>query len=256
MSADWLGRAASLSTDFHEARPFPLLVMDGFLTEDAARGLESEFPCIEDMPKSRDYVFGNKHELSSVEQAGIYGRAFHQAVTSPGFADFLKVVTGWDLLVDPSFHGGGFHQGGDGSFLDMHVDFNVHPLHSGWLRTLNILIYLNPKWDDAWGGDLLVKAALDEAPRSIAPKFNRGVLMLTSDHTYHGYRRMNLPADVTRKSLATYAYRVIEGEAVRARTTGWVPEEAGMAKRLLARHYDRLVRLKNRILGSSTARNR
>jgi hypothetical protein len=34
---------------------------------------------------------------------------------------------GRPLLVDPTFHGGGFHQGGYGSYLDPHVDFNIRP---------------------------------------------------------------------------------------------------------------------------------
>jgi hypothetical protein len=201
-------------------------------------------------------VFGNKRELSSVESSGPAGRMFYQGVTSPAFADFLRDLTGWDLIVDPAFHGGGFHQGGDGSYLDMHVDFNIHPLHPTWLRTLNILVYLNTSWSDEWGGQLLVRSDVREEPVAIAPKFNRAVVMLTSDTTYHGYRKMTLPPGVTRKSLATYAYRVIGPESVRARTTGWVPEDAGFTKRLLAKHYDRLVRIKNRVMGSGTARNR
>src|SRR5207302_6775883 len=128
------------------------------------------------------------------------------------------------LFVDPVFHGGGFHQGGDGSFLDMHTDFNIHPLHPDWLRMLNILIYLNRDWEEAWGGHLLIKARIDQEPVAIAPAFNRAVIMLTAAHTYHGYRRMALPAGVTRKSIATYAYREIEAGSLATRTTGWVPE--------------------------------
>ncbi len=86
---------------------------------------------------------------------------------------------------------------------------------------------------------------------------NRAVVMLTDDRTFHGYRRMHLPPGVTRRSIATYAYRRIGGdEHIAPRTTGWVPEGAGPLKRLLARNYDTLVRTKNRLFGSGTARNR
>jgi hypothetical protein len=138
----------------------------------------------------------------------------------------------------------------------MHVDFNVHPLHEDWLRTLNILLYLNPGWQETWGGHLLVKARPDDEPRAVAPLFNRAVVMLTDAHTYHGYRRMQLPEGVTRRSIAAYGYQRVADGAIAPRTTGWVPEHAGVVKRTLARHYGRLVHLKHQVSPSRTARNR
>ena len=41
----------------------------------------------------------------------------------------------------------------------MHVDFNIHPEHPEWLRTLNILVYLTKDWDPEWGGQLLLKSS-------------------------------------------------------------------------------------------------
>lgn len=252
----WLDQGLALRDEFATAAPFPLVVLDGFLDPELAHALLDEFPDPAAMPKSRDYVFGDKRELSSIERQGPAGRRLHEAMLSSDFARFLSDLTGEDLFVDPAFHGGGFHQGGDGSYLDLHVDFNIHPLHDDWLRTLNILLYLSPDWREEYGGQLLVKAAPDDEPREIWPAFNRAVVMRTDDRTYHGYRRMRLPAGVTRKSIATYAYRQITPGEVAARTTGWAPEDAAVWKRMLARHYDRLVRVKTRWLGSGTARNR
>jgi hypothetical protein len=132
----------------------------------------------------------------------------------------------------------------------------VHPLHPDWLRTLNILLYLNKDWKEEYDGRLLIKASLDSEPRAIAPLFNRGVIMLSDVRTYHGFKKMELPHGVTRKSIATYAYQHIEVGSTKARTTGWAPEDAGALKRSFARNYDTAVRLKNRFLGSATAKNR
>jgi Rps23 Pro-64 3,4-dihydroxylase Tpa1-like proline 4-hydroxylase len=252
----YLERAEELAHEYESAEPFPMVVMDDFLAPELAQELLEEFPSIDAMPSSRDYVFGDKHELSSVEANGPASARFHSAITSPEFAKFLSTVTRHDLFVDAAYHGGGFHQGGDGSFLDLHVDFNIHPLHEDWLRTVNLLVYLNPNWRDEYGGHLLVKAHPADEPRAVAPLFNRAILMLTDDHTYHGYRKMSLPAGVTRKSIAVYAYQRIDAGQVTARTTGWVPEDAGVGKRLFARYYDTLVRTKNRLFGSRTAKNR
>lgn len=256
VSQRWLDAAASLRSDFEAADPFPHLVLDGFLDEDLAQRLHEEFPGPDAMPRSRDYVFGHKHELSSVERAGPAGAEMHAAVTSPAFARLLRTMTGFDLFVDPAFHGGGYHLGTDGGYLDMHVDFNVHPLHQGWLRTLNILLYLNHDWRPEYGGQLLLKAAPDATPIEIEPIFNRAVVMLTSDTTYHGFRRLSLPPGATRRSIATYAYRRVDPGTVLARTTGWSPDGAPMWKRLLARRYGSLVRVKNHFFGSGTAHNR
>ncbi len=252
----WFTDVDALAAAYTSASPFPHVVIDGFLADDVARGLVTEFPTMSAMPKSRDYVFGNKHELSSVEDVGATSRRFRDALLSPEVAEALSTICGTTVFVDPDFHGGGFHQGGDGSYLDFHVDFNIHPLHPTWLRTLNVLVYLNDDWDPAYGGELQIKSSPDGPVTEIAPLFNRGVVMETSDRTYHGYQRMSLPAGVTRKSVAAYAYRPVEVGHVRRRTTGWHPEAGGPFKRALAGVYDPLVRAKNAVLGSRTARNR
>jgi hypothetical protein len=228
-----------LSGEFAAGDPFPLVVLDGFLSEDLAEGLLAEFPPIDGMTRSHDYMFGDKRESAALA-TGPYSKLFQDTLLSPEFADILSQIAGRTLIVDPSFHGGGFHQGGDGSFLDTHVDFNIHPHHDGWLRVLNVLLYLNKDWLPDYGGDLLVRTDPANEPRSIAPVFNRGVIMLTSDRTFHGYRPMSLPTGITRKSIAAYAYELIPAGSLRMRTTSWAPEDAGMIKRSLARHWTAL----------------
>lgn len=256
MFNSWIDRGAALADEFRGASPFPVLVIDDFLDTSTAEKLLAEFPAPDAMPKSRDYMFGDKRELSSVAEQGATCRAFYDAVMGEEFRAFLCALTGKELFVDPAFHGGGFHQSGDGGYLDTHVDFNVHPLHPDWLRTLNILLYLNKDWKPEYDGRLLIKSRQDEEPRAIEPLFNRGVIMVSDDRAYHGFKRMTLPPGVTRKSVATYAYQNIEAGSARARTTGWAPEDATAMKRAIARHYDAAVRVKTKLLGSATARNR
>lgn len=252
----WIDQADSLAEEFRTAEPFPLVVIDDFLDEATAKALLAEFPAPDAMPKSRDYVFGDKHELSSVAEQGPTSKAFYDALMGERFQRFISTLAGTELFVDPAFHGGGFHQSGDGGFLDTHVDFNMHPLHEDWKRTLNVLLYLNEDWKPEYDGRLLIKNGPDGEVRAIEPLFNRGLIMVTDERTYHGFKKMSLPPGVTRKSIATYAYEKVPVGSMVARTTGWSPESAGPLKRVFARHYDTAVKVKTRLFGSATAKNR
>lgn len=256
MFSSWIDRGDELAEQFRTASPFPVLVLDDFLDLSTADALLAEFPGPDAMPKSRDYMFGDKRELSSVAEQGPVSRAFYDALLGEQFRSFLCALTGKELFIDPAFHGGGFHQSGNGGYLDTHVDFNIHPLHGDWLRTLNILLYLNKDWKPEYDGRLLIKARPNDEPRAIEPLFNRGVIMVSDERAYHGFHRMTLPPGVTRKSIATYAYEAIEAGSAKQRTTGWAPDDAGAVKRAIARHYDTAVRVKSRFFGSATAKNR
>jgi hypothetical protein len=248
MLGSWTGRVDELAAEFSSAQPFPLVVLDGFVTDDVAEGLLAEFPPIDDMARSNDYMFADKRVSETLASNGPMSRRFHDLMLSDAFADILSRLAGRPLFVDPSFHGGGFHQGGDGSYLDTHVDFNIHPHHEDWRRVLNVLLYLNQDWDPGFGGSLLVRRDPAHEPRSVPPLFNRGVVMLTGDDTYHGYRRMTLPPGVTRKSVAAYAYEHVPTGSLRARTTSWAPEDASILKRTLARNWTSLAATRDRVL--------
>lgn len=109
-------------------------------------------------------------------------------------------------------YGGGTHENLNGSELDQHVDFNYNDLTKEH-RRLNLLIYLNPVWHEDWGGAL----ELHSDPRNpkaneiiaFAPIFNRAVLMETTETSWHGFPRINIPKSSSvrsRKSLALYFY--------------------------------------------------
>src|SRR2546423_1019395 len=171
----YIGRGREFREAFETAHPFPHIVLDGFLESNLADELLKEFPAIDAMPKSRDYVFSDKRELSSIEEQGPAGAAFHRLVMSDEFQTFLVEATGIDgLFIDPQFFGGGFHQGGDGSYLDLHTDFNLHPLHKTWHRRLNILLYLNPDWRGEDGGAHPLKKRPRAGGAAAGPPFYPG----------------------------------------------------------------------------------
>jgi Rps23 Pro-64 3,4-dihydroxylase Tpa1-like proline 4-hydroxylase len=241
---------------FAKSGPVKHVAIDNFLDEAYAQALFEDLPGLDGMPKSRDYMFSDKRELSTLDTHSEFSRQLHQVFMSPDFAQFASRLVGRDLLIDPEYVGGGFHAGGAGSFLDLHVDFNVHPKHEDWLRMLNVLLYLNPGWEEPWGGELLLTDAPDNPTLAVAPKFNRLVIMECTDQSFHGYRTISFPPGRSRRSVAAYGYSKIEAGSVARHTTNWAPEEAGPVKRILAKNWSALVLTKNRFFGSGTLKNR
>jgi hypothetical protein len=94
-----------------------------------------------------------------------------------------------------------------GGFLDVLADFNRHD-RLRLDRRLNLLLYLNRDWDDAWGGQLeLWDEAMTRAVHRISPRFNRVVVFSTTDRSFHGHPGpLSCPPERARTSLALYYY--------------------------------------------------
>lgn len=249
---------AMVAEVFQSAHPFPLVVIDDFLPSDFAQGLHEEIVALQDLSQSNDYIFAkNKFEFPALHEIGAHGAALKEFMLSNAFRDALSAMYGRQLIVDPKFTGGGVHRGGAGSFLDMHADFARHPAQSQWVRELNILLYMNRNWQPEFGGCLDLVNEKTGASCSIEPLFNRCVIMLTKDHTLHGYKPTSFPEGTYRSSVAAYAYSLETDEARLASlptTTRWQPENAGFLKRAAALVAPRLVAFKQRVLGSATAK--
>ncbi len=208
------GEAAAVAQRFQNADPIRHVVIEDFLRPAIALRAARAFPTLSEM----EIAFAGLPEVKNAEQRidrldPVYRDVFHE-LRSERFLKWLTHVTAIaDLRVDPELHGGGLHQGADGSYLDIHADFNIHP-QLGLYRRLNVLIYLNERWDPAWQGYLeLWSADMQECRQYIEPRFNRCVIMETHDHAYHGYKELRLPPGITRRSLASYYYSAYRSDS-------------------------------------------
>lgn len=247
-----------LSEAFFEAKPYSHIVIDGFADEDKLLKIIAALPTPgkDAINKSRDYIFAkNKFEKSDFEALSAECAELRDDFLSERFRRLIGAITGEEVFIDPEFHGGGVHQGGENSFLDMHVDFNYHPLHSTWFRNLNILLYLNHNWRPEYRGQLKLKEPNDRRTVEVEPLFNRCVIMLSRDYTLHGYDQTNFPKGAFRRSIAAYAYSLHEAPEA-ARTTKWVPEQASLFKRTVNVCLPTLLKAKHAVFGSGTAKNR
>lgn len=248
-----------LSVSFANNDLFESVVIDNFCDEQKLLDLIDSIPDPVDsgVSKSRDYVFAkNKYEKSKFKEYGVLFQELYDDLVSEKFQRLLKEITGEDVFVDKDFHGGGLHQGGDGSFLDMHTDFNYHPVNKNWFRNLNILLYLNKDWHSEYGGQLKLRHSVTSKSKSIEPIFNRCVIMYTRNYTLHGYDKITFPVGQYRRSIAAYAYTVKDNDVNDIKSTVWYPENGWSGKRVLGRFWPNLVKVKNAIFGSGTKNNK
>ncbi len=182
--------------------------MDDFLKAEIAAQLFENFPSFEDF--SRHYKGLNEHksEGSKFDRYHPQFRELKEELSSQPFYDWLSGVTGIkDLFMTDDGLGAGLHQGKRGSFLDVHIDFNIHPkldVH----RRLNLLIYLNKDWKPEWGGAIeLWNSDVSKCEKQVMCDFNRCLIFETNEISYHGYtKKLEVPEGVTRKSFYSYYY--------------------------------------------------
>jgi hypothetical protein len=190
------------------ARPFRWVMMEDFLPRAFAESLVEAFPNAGSEGWDRSVYTHQRNKLTMTRGLPAPHADFFDLTADPRFLDFVSRLTGLTgLLADPDLLGGGLHQSVPGAFLDVHVDYNLHPSRR-WHRRLNLLLYLNRGWRAEYEGylelwDMTGKRRLQE----IAPLFNRAVLFETNDISFHGHPHpLACPPGETRKSLAVYYF--------------------------------------------------
>ncbi len=246
-------RLGSVAPGYLSAEPYPHAVLDDFLDPTVARRVMHEFPPI-DPAIWINYTHVNERKYGRSDRARFpptIGRLIDELNSAP-FLHWLERLTGISaLLADPTLEGGGLHQSARGGHLNVHADFTGHPHRATWRRRVNVLLYLNEGWDDAYGGHLeLWSRDMARCVRKVAPMFNRALIFNTDGDAYHGHPEpMTCPEGVTRKSLALY-YFTAEGQPFAVRSTEYRPRPGdglrGVAiylDKMVLRGYDRTKRL-------------
>jgi hypothetical protein len=206
-------QAEQFATRFREREPFRHVVIDDFFMPAYCAQLLAQFPAFErGNARDEDGAIGNKSTIERIRGLGPAFSALDDLVQSGDFLALVGHITGIpDLLYDRWYFGGGTHENRNGQDLDAHVDFNRHPIEK-WHRRLNLIVYLNHEWNDAWGGSLELHSdprAPDDRITTITPLYNRAVIFETTEWSWHAFPRIDLPAgkqDLTRKSIALYFY--------------------------------------------------
>ena len=197
----------AFSVSFTDAKPYKHLVIDGFLKTDIAQKIYDNFPAYEIFNKKYDGLNERKAEGSNFEDFDPMFSELKKEISSQEFCDWIESVTGVQKsFVTDDAMGAGLHQGKNGSFLDIHIDYSMHHIQHVY-RRLNLLIFFNPNWKDEWNGHTeLWNENMTVCDKKVRPDFNRCVIFETTGNSYHGYGKINPPEEVTRKSFYTYFY--------------------------------------------------
>jgi Rps23 Pro-64 3,4-dihydroxylase Tpa1-like proline 4-hydroxylase len=201
----------ALRRQYIEASPYPFIKIEEFLEPAFAQEVAAAYPSFEiATAQGRGFSSVNERKKVQITDAKLFPEPvarLNAALASPAFLFDLSYITSLPgLLADEELVGGGIHVTGPGGRLDVHVDFNYiesRKLH----RRLNLLLYLNPEWEEAWGGHIqLWDEYVTSCRHDFAPKLNRCVIFETSDISFHGVTPVNSAAPFPRQSFATYYY--------------------------------------------------
>lgn len=207
-----MGSVDELHQQFSEALPFRHLIIDDFLDPQLIQSLAANFPAFDEAKASDES--GKPGQKCVHEEVKALGEGYCRLdalVQNEEFLNVINTITGIDgLIYDPLYYGGGTHENRGGQELDPHIDFNYHPV-TNHHRRLNLILFLNEEWREDWGGLLELYAEPDKEghpAKTITPRLNRLVMFVTTEHSWHGFRRINASADSSRKSFALYYYTV------------------------------------------------
>jgi Rps23 Pro-64 3,4-dihydroxylase Tpa1-like proline 4-hydroxylase len=205
-----LDALSARAADFLTGAPFPHIVVDGLFNPEFLLEVERAYYPHGD---KRWYRFADqsrevKLSLNEEDHMPLAVQQILRELNSAPFLKRLSALTGVEALIpDPYYYGGGMHQIERGGKLAIHADYDKHPLLK-LDRRLNLLVYLNEDWEDEYGGHFeLWDKSMQQCVKRVAPLFNRMVIFLTDDFSYHGHPDpLKCPAGRARKSLALYYY--------------------------------------------------
>ncbi len=211
---------AAAKKSFDTARPYRHLVIDNFLLPQPAEDSYTKFPAYELFNKKYQGLNEFKAEGSNFQDFDPLFAQLRDEVASKEFCQALSQITGIDDIYSvPDALGAGLHQGGNGSFLDIHIDFNIH-VKENIHRRINLLVFFNKDWKDEYlGATELWNADMSICEGKVMPYLNRCLIFETNEISYHGYDKIKVPEGVTRKSFYTYFYTDLRADAVKYHDT-------------------------------------
>lgn len=203
---EWTKDVSTLNTAFLNAKPFEHVVIDNFLEKSYAEKISKMFPVVNSdwheykNPIEVKYTYDNINELDKET------KDFFYYLSTPELTNIMRSITSIsNLEYDEYLHGAGLHKHPRYGRLNIHLDYEKHPI-SGKERRLNVILFMSKDWDPLWNGsNELWDKDVTKCITKTHVKFNRAIIFKTNDISWHGLPdKIMCPDDVFRNSLAYY----------------------------------------------------
>jgi Rps23 Pro-64 3,4-dihydroxylase Tpa1-like proline 4-hydroxylase len=126
------------------------------------------------------------------------------AFQDPRVVAIVEEITGiTDQVPDSLLYAGGLSAMAKGHYLSPHID-NSHDSSRQYYRTLNLLYYVTPNWDEENGGNLQLWNGKVSKNVTIHSRFNRLVLMETTPSSWHSVNEVKVNG--LRKCVSNYYF--------------------------------------------------
>ena len=209
---DWINNIDKLSDKYINAEPFEHIIIPNFLNSEYAEEIYNKFP--------NDYTNWHKYcnpielkyacdDINNLDKP--LKNMFYLLSSEFMLEKISKISNIKNLIYDEYLHGAGLHCHPRGGRLNMHLDYEKHPI-TGKQRRINIILYMNKEWKEEWNGHTeLWDKDMKECKIKSIPVFNSAIIFKTNDISWHGVPEIiKCPEGSYRKSLAYYYVSELE----------------------------------------------
>ena len=207
---NWTKNIDKLNSDFINAEPFENIIIPNFLNEEYAEILHNQFNTDNLEDPNIWHKYNNPIEIKYAndnidKMEKETSDLFYILSTSKITELFSKISNINNLEFDPYLHGAGLHVHPINGRLNIHLDYEKHPI-SGKERRLNLILYLSKEWNINWNGETqLWDKNMEKCVVKSPVIFNTAIIFKTNDISWHGLpQKITCPENVYRKSFAYY----------------------------------------------------
>jgi len=201
-----------LRNEFLNSKPFPHIFIDDMWDNDFLKKVALEAISFKNWAGEKDF-FGSKKKKwqNNWDKLPDDTNKFLAYLNQSTFINIIEFITNENGLIgDPHLEGGGIHSTGNDGFLKFHIDFNWNKTLKLY-RRINTLVYLNKDWKKEYGGQIELASMSElgkfESIISLEPIFNRTLIFITDENSYHGQPNpVCHPLNTKRNSIAAYYY--------------------------------------------------
>lgn len=178
--------------------------LDNLLPPKFTKKLYTVFPSIDKTIKKKNlreykHIAYQMNEYDSLLEETLY--AFQDEKIVNLIADICNLK---NVYADENLYAGGLSLMSKGNYLNPHLD-NSHDKDRNRWRVLNLLFYVTPNWQLENGGNLeLWNNGVKGQPHTIVSKFNRLVVMVTHQNSWHSVNKVT--TNTTRCCISNYYF--------------------------------------------------